>query len=108
MVDVNKVIERIKHNTTLTDDALLQELANDAIENAKADGFTGAKLEIAAGWLGSHMASIISGGNSNIKKQTLGPMSLEYQSNNGSSSYLDEYERMLDMLNGGHNIAEFI
>lgn len=107
MVDIDKVIERIKRNTSLTDDALLQELANDAVESATADGFSGAKLVIAAGWLGSHMASIISGGNSNIKKQALGPMSIEYQVSAGQSTYLDEYERMLMLLDGSYNHINF-
>ena len=108
MVDVKNVIKRIKRNTKLDDDELLAEIAQDAIDNATADGFTGPKLEIAAGWLGSHFAALISGANNNIKKQTLAVMSIEYQNSDGSSTYLVEYERMLDLLNGGSNQVEFI
>lgn len=108
MVDVQNVIKRIKRNTKLDDVELLAEIAQDAIDNATADGFTRPKLEIAAGWLGSHFASLISGANSNIKKQTLAVMSIEYQSSDGSSTYLVEYERMRDLLNGGSNQVEFI
>ena len=108
MVDINNVIKRIKRNTKLDDDELHAEIAQDAIDNATADGFTEPKLEIAAGWLGSHFASLISGANSNIKKQTLAVMSIEYQNNAGSSSYLVEYQRMLALLNGGTNQAEFV
>ncbi|WP_419154633.1 hypothetical protein [Weissella bombi] len=108
MVDVENVIKRIKRNTKLDDEELLNEIAQDAIDNATADGFTEPKLEIAAGWLGSHFASLITGANSNIKKQTLAVMSIEYQSNSGSSTYLIEYQRMLALLNGGPNQVEFI
>lgn len=49
MVDTAKVIARIKRNTTLTDDALLSEIANDALMSAEGDGFTAPQLEVAGG-----------------------------------------------------------
>ncbi|WP_270788298.1 hypothetical protein [Weissella cibaria] len=102
MADTAKVIARIKRNTPLTDDALLSEIANDALMSAEGDGFTDSQLEVAAGWLGSHLASIIQSGNSSVKSQKLAVMEVTYRDNaDGSSTFLAEYNRMLDKLNGG-------
>lgn len=106
-INVQDVVKRIARNTTLTDDALLTDIAQDAIDSAIGDGFTGAKLVVASGWLGSHMASLITDANSNVKKEQLAVMSIEYQDNKGKSSYLAEYMRMLNALDGG-GVAVFI
>ncbi len=115
MNDVDQVVRRMKllapQFSTLSDDTL-NLLANDAISNAQIDGFKAPQLLIAAGYLAAHYASIVDGQNSNVKKQTLSVMSVEYQDKAGASDYLTQYQTLLNSLanttGSGSNVARFI
>lgn len=111
MAEVQKVIQRIKilapQLSTISDETL-QILAQDAIDVAVQDGFKDPSLERAAGYLAAHYASVVNGQNSNVKKQTLSVMSIEYKDVGGTSEYLLQYQTLLKSMQGGGNVAVFI
>lgn len=111
MADVAKVVTRIKMlapQLGAVSADTLEVLAEDAITVATQDGFKDPKLEMAAGYLGAHYASVVNNQNSNVKKQTLSVMSIEYKDTGGMSDYLRQYQDLLDSLQGGANVAVFI
>ena len=106
MADVAKVVTRIKMlapQLASVPANTLEVLAEDAITVATQDGFKDPKLEMAA-----HYASVVNNQNSNVKKQTLSVMSIEYKDTGGMSDYLRQYQDLLDSLQGGANVAVFI
>ena len=107
MANIDNVVQRISRNTTQDGD-IVREFAQDALDQASADGFTDPKLEIAAGWLGSHFATLLDNANDNVKKKTMSVMSTEYFDRGGISTFLTEYNRMLSLLNGGPNKVYFL
>ena len=97
----NNVLNRVKiiaPQIELNDDKFLIFI-EDAIQEAKEDGFTSNKLIIASSYLACHFAFVSTRQNSNIKVEKADVLQREYFQNNGGSDYLTEYERLKDNLN---------
>lgn len=103
--DLTTLIARVKliaPSLVSAPDSTMKMLCSDAYDRAVSDGFVSPQLLTASGYMAAHLLTLASDGNQKyITMQKVGDLQQEFQGNtDNDTSFLDEYNRMLDGLFG--------
>lgn len=98
--DVVKRLKLIAPQLADISDETAEMFAEDAIQQAVADGFPDEDVVRGASYLAAHYANLASNQDSNISKQTASVLSVEYFDRGGSDDYLKEYLRLKNSVSG--------
>lgn len=101
-----KLFPNLKETLTKLDDGTILAFAEDAIDQARADGFTDSNIVRGASFLTAHFCNLASNSDTNISKQQASVLSIEYFDRGGSDDYLVEYKRLKKSLT--QNIIRFL
>ena len=100
----NRVAKRLKLFPNLSealsklDKDIIDELINDALDQAATDGFTESNIVRGATYLAAHFCNLASTTGSNISKQQASVLTIEYFDRGGSDDFLVEYNRLKNSL----------
>ncbi|MBB1078961.1 hypothetical protein H5S09_04185 [Limosilactobacillus sp. STM2_1] len=99
-----RVLKRLKLFPNLSDalskldQEIIDDLVDDAMSQAQADGFTESNIVRGATYLAAHFCNLASATGSNISKQQASVLTIEYFDRGGSDDYLVEYNRLKNSL----------
>ena len=93
-----KLFPNLKDALTQLDEGVVSAFVEDAIDQARSDGFTDSNIVRGASFLAAHFCNLASNTNSNISKQQASVLSIEYFDRGGSDDYLVEYNRLKKSL----------
>lgn len=101
-----KLFPNLKKAMSKLDDGAITAFVEDAVEQARADGFTDANIVRGASFLAAHFCNLASNEKSNISKEQASVFDIEYFDRGGSDDYLVEYKRLKKALT--HNTIRFL
>ena len=93
-----KLFPNLKDSLTQLDEGVVSAFVEDAIDQARSDGFTDSNIVRGASFLAAQFCKLASNTNSNISKQQASVLSIEYFDRGGSDDYLVEYNRLKKSL----------
>lgn len=93
-----KIFPNLKETLSKLDDDAITAFVEDAVDQARADGFTDANIVRGASFLAAHFCNLASNSDTNVSKQQASVLSIEYFDRGGSDDYLVEYKRLKKSL----------
>ena len=93
-----KLFPNLKDALTQLDEEVVSAFVEDAIDQARIDGFTDVNIVRGASFLAANFCNLASNTSSNISKQQASVLSIEYFDRGGSDDYLVEYNRLKKSL----------
>ena len=93
-----KLFPNLSEALSKLDKDIIDELINDALDQAATDGFTERNIVRGATYLAAHFCNLASATGSNISKQQASVLTIEYFDRGGSDDFLVEYNRLKNSL----------
>lgn len=93
-----KLFPNLSDALSKLDNDIVNELIDDALDQATTDGFTENNIVRGATYLAAHFCNLASATGSNISKQQASVLTIEYFDRGGSDDYLVEYNRLKNSL----------
>lgn len=93
-----KLFPNLSEALSKLDKDIIDELINDALDQATTDGFTESNIVQGATYLAAHFCKLVSATGSNISKQQASVLTIEYFDRGGSDDFLVEYNRLKNSL----------
>lgn len=93
-----KLFPNLKETLIKLNDGAITAFVEDAVDQARADGFTDPNIVRGASFLAAHFCNLASNSDTNISKQQASVLSIEYFDRGGSDDYLVEYKRLKKSL----------